>query len=145
MNNIGGFGLKIILIAKTTFPMGFEITQFADDADPFDSPAIKIKETAMGLNGDLITWSKAAPVPMTINVIPHSDDDLNLNVIQRVNKVGLGKAPFLDELVATIVFPDGTAIILNNGVMTDGPSISSVASSGRLKTNTYSFTFESAI
>ena len=81
MENIGGFGFKAILTASETFPVGIQLTQFADDADPFDSPVIKIRDTAMGLNGDLLAWGKAVPIPITFNIIPHSDDDLNLSVI----------------------------------------------------------------
>ena len=145
MQNIGGFGFKASVVASRTFPVGFTLTQFADDADPFDSPVIKIRETAMGLNGDLLAWGKAVPIPITFNIIPHSNDDRNLAIIQQVNKVGAGKYPVLDVITIAITYPDGTKAMLINGVMTDGPSAASVSSAGRMKTNSYSFSFENAI
>jgi hypothetical protein len=59
MQNISGFGLSINIIASNSFPIGLLITEFADDSDPFDLPSIQIADKAMGLNGDLIIWSKA--------------------------------------------------------------------------------------
>ena len=34
MGDISGFGTEVLLVAKSTFPVGFNITQFADDTDP---------------------------------------------------------------------------------------------------------------
>jgi len=87
-NDVSGFGLRIRLTASRTFPAGITITQFADDADPFDIPSLQIADTAMGLNGDLISWSKANPIKPTLNVIPASEDDRNLAVLLEANRVG---------------------------------------------------------
>lgn len=75
MEDISGVGLRVTIVASNTFPSGITITQFADDADPFDVPSMQLADKAMGLNGDLITWSKASPLTPTINVIPGSEDD----------------------------------------------------------------------
>lgn len=140
--NIGGFGFELYLTASQTFPAGFSITQFADDADPYDNPSIQLRDKAMGLNGDLITWGKAQPNLITISVIPGSDDDLNLQAIADANKVGKGRFP-VDDLITIVGFyPDGSAINLQNGTMTDAPMSNSVASAGRLKSKTYGFAFE---
>ena len=45
----------------------------------------------MGLNGDLIGWSKPNPIKITLNVIPQSFSDLNLAVLLEANRVGRGK------------------------------------------------------
>ena len=68
-HDITGFGLAIVLTASVTFPAGMAITSYADDSDALDVPSIKIAETAMGLNGDGIKWSKAVMNPITISVI----------------------------------------------------------------------------
>ena len=65
--SIAGFGAQVQVKASNTFPSGFVVSQFADDADPFDIPSIQIADKAMGLNGDLVTWSKANPITITIN------------------------------------------------------------------------------
>ena len=145
MNNIGGFGLKLSVTASMTFPIGFIITQFADDADPFDVPDIQIRDKAMGLNGDLISWGKAVPVSIKISVIPDSQDDINLSILAKTNKVGAGRNPVTDVIGMIGTYPDGSVVILTNGVMTDAPLASSVSSSGRMKSKTYSFAFENNI
>lgn len=141
-NDISGFGLRIQVVASKTFASGFSITQFADDGDPFDIPSIQIRDKAMGLNGDLITWSKANPINITINVIPGSDDDKNLSVLFESNRVGKGKNAVRDVITMTGIYPSGSSVTLNEGRITDGMPGNAVASSGRQKTKAYQFTFE---
>lgn len=144
MNNVSGFSTVVNIIADVTFPVGFPVTQFADDADPLDFASVRIGDTAMGVNGDLISWSRAATLPMVLNVIPGSPDDVNLQILADANRVGQGKNSSNDVITATVVYPDGSVKILNNGKITDGQFGKSVASSGRLKTKSYAFSFESA-
>jgi hypothetical protein len=142
MENISGFGLSVNILASNTFPVGLLISEFADDADPFDIPSLQIADTAMGLNGDMIAWSKANPIKITLNVIPGSFSDLNLAVLFEANRVGRGKIGARDIITMTGIYPNGTPIILTNGVITDGNPGSPVASSGRLKSKSYQFSFE---
>lgn len=142
MRDISGFGLQINVVASVTFPQGFVVTEFADDGDPFDLPSIQIGDKAMGLNGDLIVWSKANPLPITINVIPGSDADKNLSIIFDANRVGRGRKPARDVITMTGIYPNGSTITLSPGKMTDGMPGNGVASSGRLKTKAYMFAFE---
>jgi len=140
--NITGFGLTVIITASTIFPTGLVLTQFADDADPLDFASVKIADVAMGLNGDLIKWSKAIPLPMVLNVIPSSDDDNNLQILADALRVSKGKVAALDDIGAVVSYPDGRVITLTGGALTDGMFGNSVASAGRLKTKTYAFAFE---
>lgn len=141
-NDISGFGLQIQVVASVTFPSGFTVSQFADDGDPFDLPSIQIADKAMGLNGDLITWSKANPLPVTLNVIPNSDDDKNLGILFDANRVARGKQSARDVITMTGIYPDGSTITLTPGVITDGMPGNAVASSGRMKSKAYIFAFE---
>lgn len=141
-NDISGFGLRLQVVASNTFPAGLDVTQFADDADPFDSPALQVRDKAMGLNGDLISWSKANPVTATLSVIPNSDDDRNLSVLLGANRVGKGKQSAADVITITAIYPDGSVTNFTQGVITDGPPALSAASAGRLKSKTYTFAFE---
>lgn len=136
------FGLKVILTASFTFPQGIEITQFADDTDPLDIAAIQVRDKAMGLNGDLVTWSKAIPVPLVLGVLANSDDDLNLQALLKANRPSRGRRAALDEITASVVYPDGSIQRLLRGVITDGIIGGPVASSGRLKSKPYTFAFE---
>lgn len=143
MQDISGFGLQISVRASVTFPTGIQITQFADDGDPFDAPTQQIMETAMGLNGDLIAFSKANPTKITLSVIPNSDDDRNLAVLAEANRVGKGKRSARDVITLSVGFPDGRSALFTQGKITDGAPANSVASAGRYKTKAYMFAFES--
>lgn len=141
--DVSGFGLRVVIKASNTFPAGVTISQFADDGDPFDQPSMQIMDKAMGLNGDLLVWSKPAVFTPTLNVVPNSEDDRNLQVLLEANRVGRGKRSARDVISMTALYPDGSSINLTDGRITDGMPIQSVASAGRLKTKAYAFAFES--
>ncbi len=142
MQDISVFGLRVQLVASVTFPSGISVTQFADDVDPFDSPSIQVRDKAMGANGDLIVWSKANPLLVTLGVVPNGEDDKNLQVLFEANRVGKGKQGARDIITLTAVYPDGTTASFTQGAITDGMPANSPASSGRFKTKTYAFAFE---
>lgn len=142
MKDISGFGLKVRLVASETFPSGIDLTQFADDADPFEMPSMQIRDTGMGLNGDLVAWSKATPAKASLSLVPNSEDDVNMAVLFEANRVGKGKQGARDVVTLTVVYPDGSTWTGTEGVITDGMPGRGVASAGRLKTNTYQFAFE---
>jgi hypothetical protein len=141
-NDITGFGSAVSLIASNTYPAGIAISQFADDGDSFDMASVKIADTAMGVNGDLIKWSRAVGKPITISVIPGSIDDINLAILAKNNDAAQGQANAQDIITITVVYPDGSVITFANGFITDAPFGNSLASSGRLKTKTYGFMFQ---
>lgn len=140
--DVSGFGLIARIVADTTFPAGFNVTQFADDADPLDMGAVQIADSAMGLNGDLVVWAKAHPLPAVLNVIPGSPDDINLQILADANRVGQGKISNYDTITMTIIYPDTTITILAQGIITSSIFGKPVASSGRLKTRPYGFVFQ---
>lgn len=139
---IGGFGLVITLRASNTFPVGLVVEQFADDADPFDFPDIQVADVAMGLNGDLLTWSKAVPLPVTLSVVPESDDDNNLAVLLAANRVGKNKQSARDVITLVGQYPSGYIVTLDHGKLTNGSISNSIASAGRMKSKQYKFAFQ---
>lgn len=141
-NDISGFGLRLRCIASNTFPAGFDITQFADDNDPFDLPSQQIAGSAMGLNGDAIYWATAAVITVNVAVVPGSTDDVNLSVLFENNRVSRGKKGTRDTITLVALYPDGSSVTLAGGRITNGIPAKGVASAGRLKTKTYSFAFE---
>jgi hypothetical protein len=146
MQNISGFGLQISLIASTTYPKGILLTQFADDADALDFPTLQIADKAMGLNGDLIIWSKPQPIIVNMNVIAGSFNDLEVSTLYEANRTGKGKTSARDIISMSIVYPGlSIPLILSNGAITDGIPATSVASSSRFKTKSYAFAFENKI
>jgi tail fiber protein gp32 len=142
MQDISAFGIRINLRASVTFPQGITLSQFADDADPIDSPSQQLMDKAMGLNGDLIVWSKANPIAPVIAVIPGSDDDRNLAVLAEANRVGRGKFSARDIITLTAIYPDGRSLTLTQGKLTDAILTDPVSSAGRMKTKSYAFAFE---
>lgn len=143
--DITGFGTVLTLVATSTFPVGFPITQFSDDADSLDFPNLVIAEANMGVNGDLISYSKASPIKMTINIIPNSLDDISLNILFQANRPGKGKSNRRDVITAVIIYPNLRIATLTNGRMLEGIPGLGVANSGRMKTRSYSFAFENIV
>jgi len=142
---IGGFGAIVSLVGSTTYPAGIIIEQFADDADPLDFPDVQIAEVAMGLNGDLLTWSKAVPLPLTLSVVPESNDDNNLAVALAANRVGKNKQSAQDVWTLTAKYPSGIVVTMTGGKMTNGSVSNSISSAGRMKSKQYKFAFENII
>lgn len=140
--NVSGFGLTVNIRASKTFPAGFDLTQFADDADPFDAPSQQIADAAMGLNGHMLTWSIANPLQLGVNVIPNGSDDRNLATLLEANRPALGKRPVGDIITLTATYPDGRVRTWSGGVITDGVPANSIASAGRMKSKPYQFKFE---
>lgn len=139
--NISGFGLEIVLIASKTFPIGINLTEFGDDADALDIPSIQIADKAMGLNGDPLYWSKATIIPVTLNVLPQGNDDLNLQILADANTVAKGKNLGRDEITLIVSLPNGRITTFKKGALTDIMASTSVASAGRFKTKGYVFGF----
>lgn len=140
--DISGFGAIVTIVASNTFPAGLPITQFADDADPLDFASIQIADKAMGLNGDLVVWARANPLPVVLNVIAGSDDDVALGILAEANRVGQGKTSAQDLITLTAIYPDGSLITFSSGRITDAMFGKSIASQGRLKSKAYAFTFQ---
>lgn len=145
MQDVSGFGARVRVVADKTFPAGFTLSQFADDVDPFDLPSVQIADKAMGANGDMVKWAKAATKNIALAVIPGTDDDLNLQALYDANTVARGKASVGDVVTITVVYPTGRTLTLSQGAITDGPPGVGMASAGRLKTSTYQFAFESSV
>lgn len=142
MQDVSASGFTLVLRASETFPNGFTITEVADDADPFDIPAVEIASTAMNVNGDLVTWSSPTPMTPTINVIPGSESDKNLSILWDANRAARGKRRARDTITLVASYPDGSTKTFSEGKMTSGMPGGSVASGGRIKTNAYVFAFQ---
>lgn len=140
--DVSGTGLSILVQASKTFPAGFTVTQFADDADPFDLPALEIAATAMNVNGELVTWSSPQPIIPALNVIPGSEDDNNLSILFEANRAAGGKTVARDIITMVAVYPDGSTVTVSNGKMTSGFPGKSIASAGRMKSKAYTFAFQ---
>ena len=142
MYDISAIGVAVRCIASKSFPSGFTITEFADDADPFDLPAIDIATSAMTVNGDMVVFSAPAPIGITLNVIPGSEADNNLAVIFEANRAAKNKRHARDEITLVATYPDGASLTLSEGKMTNGMPGNSAASAGRIKSKSYTFALQ---
>lgn len=143
MIDISGFGTGIVVVALQSFPMGFSLSKFADDADPISAKDIEPTGYEMLYDGSLFAFDKAAPVELSVSVIPGSDDDLNLKVLLQSKKGAKKLIPLADVTSMVITYPDGGRVILSNGTILRGPLVDSIEASGRKKSNTFTFVFGS--
>lgn len=144
-NNVSGYGLSIFIKASRTFPIGFTLTEFADDADPLDMPPLTITESAMGLNGQKIVWTVANPIPMTLNLIAGSDDDTNMRALFSANRAGRNKASVGDEITSIITYASGMVTTVSGGSCDVFVPTPPVSSAGRLKSQPYTLSFENIV
>ena len=145
MSDISGNGVQLLLMASNTFPIGFPITQLADDVDPIDFADLQLAETTMGVNGDLISWTSPQPIEFTLAVVPNGIDDIALSVLHEANRASKSKTSAKDSITITIVYPNLRPIVLKNGSIVTGSSGPSISSSGRIKSKSYTFRFEDKI
>jgi len=78
MQYITGVNSSLRVVASVTFPAGFTVTEWADDADAIDITVKDIAEGAMGAGANMVVWNVPKIIEMTINVIPDSNSDRNL-------------------------------------------------------------------
>lgn len=142
MFNISGYGLIVSLLASNTFPVGLVLTQWPDDQDALSFPDIDIADGGVGVNGDLIVWSKGAPIRATLSAIPDSPTDLQLALLLSANRVGKSKVGAKDTIQMVAKQGNNNIGTFTNGIILSGPPFNGVASSGRMKTKTYNFMFE---
>jgi hypothetical protein len=142
MEDISATGVSLQIVASVTFPNGFTFTEFADDADGFDNPAMDIASSAMNVNGDLVTWSAPTPLMPTINAIPGSEGDRNLQILLEANRAAKGKTVARDIVTIVATWPDGSTTTYSNGKMTNGMPGKSFTSAGRMKSKAYIFAFQ---
>jgi hypothetical protein len=142
MQNISGFGLVARITASNTFPNGFTVTEFADDADPLDSPDLEVADSAFGLNGDMVVWTRPIGIEITTNVIPTSEGDQNLAVLVDANRIGKGKQSARDVIGIVFTYPSGMIVNMSPGIIITGSIVPQIASAGRFKTRAYRFRFQ---
>ena len=142
MLDLSASGFSIALFANKTFPASTLLTQFADDADPFDLPAVDAAQVAMDVNGNMRSWSTPTPQTITINVVAGSEEDVNLGIIFEANVAKRGRRPAGDVITMVATYPNGEIVTARNGKITQGQRGTGVASAGRLKSKAYTFAFQ---
>lgn len=142
MIDIGAHGLSITVIAAQSFPMGFQLSQFSDDANPLDVKDTEPFGYELLYDGGMFAFDKATAIELSVSVIPGSDDDINLKILLQSKKGGASILPIPDVLTMVVSYPTGT-VMLTKGTIISGPLADTVQASARKKGNTYRFVFNS--
>lgn len=59
--DVSALGIKATIVAVPSYPVGFTLTQFADDGDSINVPDMTVMQSGMGVNGDLVVWRTPTP------------------------------------------------------------------------------------
>jgi hypothetical protein len=141
--DISGFQTGIIVVALASFPVGFSLSQFADDVDPLTVDVTETTGYEMLYDGSLFAFDKAAPIKLSVSVIPGSADDINLKILLQARKGSKSIVNLPDITSIVITYPDGGRVMLSSGTILSGPLADTIQTTGRKKGNTYSFVFGS--
>ena len=143
--DISAMGLKVLVKATPTYPVGIEITHFADDGDSLNISDLQTMDSAMGVNGDLIVWRTATPCEVSINVIPGTDECINLETLFNLNMTQKNRVSSKDVITMTITHPNGEQTVLSNGYIVGGKPAQDYSSNGRANSREFRFVFENNV
>ncbi|QDH49592.1 hypothetical protein KYLE_46 [Pantoea phage Kyle] len=141
MVNISGYGMSVNIVALQTFPMGFSLESFSDDADPLAIDDTEVAGYEMTFDGGLVAFDKAAAHIVNVSVIPNSEDDINLKLLLQARKSSVKWLPIQDVTTMVINYPERGRVVFSNGTILKGPFADSILSTGRRRSNTYTFAF----
>ena len=166
MIDISAVGSKVVITPyKGT---AITITQFSDEGTPFDAPDVEVSQNEKNLNGTMISSRKVSVYPVSITVVPGTDDDFELQkLLQKSatfpgNSVSGGSSNNANELfikslqlwVPGVAYTGtsknklsanagvGYTYSWSNGRIKSGPTGPSTSAEGRQASRTYTFEFE---
>lgn len=130
-----------ITASNTTGGIPYPITCFPNDVDPIEVDDIEIADAEVGTNGDLIAWSKASHIDVTLNIIPATLDHELLSKMHSLNRIEKGSRRAKDVFTLARACPNGEIVTWDKGKMISGTGAPTFQSSGRIKTVSYKFRF----
>lgn len=141
MEQVGGFGTSITILAMKTFPVGFNITKFADDVAPVEFGETQLADHEFLVDGGMFSFDTSSAISVKIGVIPGTEDDENLSILFNASKSIFRVGGLPDLMVMTIMYPNQPPIILNAGYMRAGKAGTTISEAGRGKGKIYEFVF----
>lgn len=141
MNNVGTNGLYAYMIASKTMPVGFKISQFADDADSIQIHEAQTGTAVLDLNGRIVSYASAVPLTVSLAVIANSAEDQILAVLYNANRAAVTSKLAHDSISVVISFPNGGIRTFVKGRIISGVASSSATAEGRMPGNIYTFAF----
>ena len=123
-----------------------EITDFLDDANPFQFPDVEVSGVGMNFKGQVIRYARGNPFMMSVTVCSGSQNDYDLRKMLKKYHISVADPHVPKEgFNATVVVPKmggGTnTYTLTNGVMVSGPMGPTATGEGKLQGNTYTMAF----
>lgn len=130
------------------------ITQFSDEGTPFECPDVDVSTNAKNINGQMISSRTPSVYPVSITVIPGSEEDMFLQRRLAEAAIQPGNVTSIDELAISSLIVSVPAInesgegshaidyTFTNGRLKGGPMGPSSSAEGRMSARTYTFEFE---
>ena len=130
------------------------ITKFSDEGTPFECPDVDVSTNAKNLNGQMISSRTPSIYPVSITVIPGSEEDMFLQRRLADAAIQPGNVKSIDELAVSSLIVSTPAIdesgegshaidyTFTNGRLKSGPMGPSTSAEGRMSARTYTFEFE---
>ena len=130
------------------------ITQFSDEGTPFECPDVDVSTNAKNLNGQMTSSRTPSIYPVSITVIPGSEEDMFLQRRLAGAAIQPGNVTSIAELVVSSLIVSVPAInesgegssainyTFKNGRLKGGPMGPSTSAEGRMSARTYTFEFE---
>lgn len=143
--DVSAFGVKVIITADKTLPMGVTISEFGESADPISVQDVTMAESEMGVNGDLILTRRARPISITLPVVPGTAGSEALRTLWEANRFAKNKNAVRDVITMVIMYPNDKKITLVDGAIVSGPPIIGVNSAGRLMDESFGFVFANVV
>jgi hypothetical protein len=141
MQNLSAFGTGITVVALSTFPVGFSLSEFADDSDPLVIDDVEPVGSENLVDGSIFFFDKAAPVKVVVSLIAGSQDDLNCKILLQARKGSSSIINIPDITSLVINYPSTGLVAFSEGSIVSGPLGDSIQQSGRFKGNKYTFMF----
>lgn len=153
--DISATGAKVAI--KFSDGTEINVTHFSDEGTPFEAGDVDVSTNQKNLNGDMISSRTPSVYPVSLTVIPGSEEDLQLQQkLQEaslqpggVNAVSKLWVDCLQIFIPTINSSvgaglDGSHIVYTwmKGRFKNGPTGPSTSAEGRLSAKTYGFEFE---
>ncbi len=146
MQDVSSVGIALRLTASVTFPNGIDLTAFPEDGDIGATGNIDIAGNASGVNGELITWKTVNGIEVNVPVIPHSEDEVNLDMLFEANRAAKNRQAKHDIIQIVATNPvTGATKTYKNGVIKNGLAGYQYGGDGRIKNKTYGFVFEDVV
>ena len=130
------------------------ITQFSDEGTPFECPDVDVSTNAKNLNGQMISSRTTNVFPVSITVVPGSEEDMFLQRRLADAAIQPGNVKSIAELAVSsliVSIPainesgEGSSAIdytFKKGRLKGGPMGPSTSAEGRMSARTYTFEFE---